>query len=162
MCDLFSLIPTLETDETLRPLCDTALTFLWNCVASTVSLYSARSCHNVLLTIQDSSVVEASFRTLCHFELDYFKLIYLPNKVNLLIKHNNTDSVLSSTVWPILVKSCHVLVVVIPVGLRRYSNTRLSGGCFSAQWPTMCPVNSWNQSQWTSWLLGLSGPCISH
>ena len=36
MCDLFSLIPTLEVDETLQPLCDSALTFLWNCVASTV------------------------------------------------------------------------------------------------------------------------------
>lgn len=38
MCDLFSLIPTLEVDETLQPLCDSALTFLWNCVASTVRI----------------------------------------------------------------------------------------------------------------------------
>lgn len=36
ICDLFSLLPTLEVDETLQPLRDTALTFLWNCTASSV------------------------------------------------------------------------------------------------------------------------------
>lgn len=64
VCDLFSLIPTLDVDEVLQPLCDTALTFLWNCASSA-----------------DGSVVEASFKTLCHFEPEDFKLIYLPNKL---------------------------------------------------------------------------------
>ena len=36
MCHLFSLIPTLEVDEALQPLCDAALTFLWNCTSSAV------------------------------------------------------------------------------------------------------------------------------
>ena len=38
MCHLFSLIPTLEVDEALQPLYDAALTFLWNCVSSAVSV----------------------------------------------------------------------------------------------------------------------------
>ena len=36
----------------------------------------------VLLTVQDGSVVEASFKALCNFEPDDFRLVYLPNKVN--------------------------------------------------------------------------------
>ncbi|XP_065912332.1 focadhesin-like isoform X2 [Dysidea avara] len=64
MCDLFSLLPLLDMDESLQPLCDHALTFLWSCAASTVG-----------------AVVEASFKALCHFELEDFKLTFLPNKL---------------------------------------------------------------------------------
>lgn len=51
MCDLFSLIPTLEVDETLQPLCDTALTFLWNCAASAVSVLDNAVLRFVILII---------------------------------------------------------------------------------------------------------------
>ena len=44
VCDLFSLIPTLDVDEALQPLCDTALTFLWNCASSAVRVTN----HSVL------------------------------------------------------------------------------------------------------------------
>ena len=36
MCDLFSLLPSLDIDESLQPLCDHALSFLWSCATSAV------------------------------------------------------------------------------------------------------------------------------